>query len=104
MNMDTNQLQQLLGGEAESLLTHKCNTIGKKKLHLPGPVICPSFPSNRVSSIPQADIIKQKLPETDGGYNDPELKGFGKPHPLVYETLTTDHPIDLTRYQLMAWG
>lgn len=44
-----------------------------------------------------ADIIKQKLPENNGGYN--ALK-FGKTHKLVYEKLTTDHPIDLTRYQV----
>ena len=44
-----------------------------------------------------ADIIKQKLPENNGGYT--ALK-FGKTHPLVYERLTTDNPIDLCRYQV----
>lgn len=44
-----------------------------------------------------ADIIKQKLPENNGGYN--ALK-FGKTHKLVYEKLSSDHPIDLTRYQV----
>jgi class I fructose-bisphosphate aldolase len=44
-----------------------------------------------------ADIIKQKLPETNGGYT--ALK-FGKTHNAVYSNLTTDHPIDLTRYQV----
>ena len=44
-----------------------------------------------------ADVIKQKLPENNGGYN--ALK-FGKTHKFVYEKLTTDHPIDLTRYQV----
>ncbi len=44
-----------------------------------------------------ADIIKQKLPETNGGYS--ALK-FGKTHPKVYAELTSDHPIDLTRYQV----
>ena len=44
-----------------------------------------------------ADIIKQKLPETNGGYS--ALK-FGKTHPKVYGELTSDHPIDLTRYQV----
>ena len=44
-----------------------------------------------------ADIIKQKLPETNGGY--PAVK-FGKTHPKVYDALTSDHPIDLTRYQV----
>ena len=44
-----------------------------------------------------ADIIKQKMPETNGGYN--ALK-FGKTHKAVYSQLTSDNPIDLTRYQL----
>jgi class I fructose-bisphosphate aldolase len=44
-----------------------------------------------------ADIIKQKLPENNGGYN--ALK-FGKTHKAVYSQLTTDNPIDLTRYQV----
>ena len=44
-----------------------------------------------------ADIIKQKLPENNGGYN--ALK-FGKTDKLVYSELTTDHPIDLTRWQV----
>ena len=44
----------------------------------------------------QADIIKQKLPETNGGYT--ALK-FGRTDPLVYSELTTDHPVDLTRWQ-----
>ena len=44
-----------------------------------------------------ADIIKQKLPENNGGYN---AVNFGKTHEAVYSQLTTDHPIDLTRYQL----
>ena len=45
-----------------------------------------------------ADIIKQKLPDTNGGYN--ALTGYGKTHPLVYDELTTDHPIDLCRWQV----
>ena len=45
----------------------------------------------------QADIIKQKLPELNGGYN--AIK-FGKTHPKVYSELTTDNPIDLTRYMV----
>jgi class I fructose-bisphosphate aldolase len=44
-----------------------------------------------------ADIIKQKQATNNGGYN---AVGFGKTHPLVYDKLTTDHPIDLTRYQV----
>jgi class I fructose-bisphosphate aldolase len=44
-----------------------------------------------------ADIIKQKLPENNGGYN---AVNFGKTHKAVYSQLSSDHPIDLTRYQL----
>ena len=44
-----------------------------------------------------ADIIKQKLPESNGGYN---AINFGKTHKKVYSDLSSDHPIDLTRYQL----
>jgi class I fructose-bisphosphate aldolase len=46
----------------------------------------------------EADIVKQKQPENNGGYN--ALEGFGKTHEAVYEDLTTDHPIDLTRWQV----
>ena len=46
----------------------------------------------------QADIIKQKLPENNGGYL--ALKDFGKTDKRVYSELTTDNPIDLTRYQV----
>jgi class I fructose-bisphosphate aldolase len=56
--------------------------------------------ANHLGVTIQADIIKQKLPEGNGGYNDPALKGFGKTHKKVYTDLTTDNPIDLTRYQL----
>jgi class I fructose-bisphosphate aldolase len=56
--------------------------------------------ANHLGVTIQADIIKQKLPEGNGGYNDPELKGFGKTSKLVYSKLTTSHPIDLTRYQV----
>jgi fructose-bisphosphate aldolase, class I len=44
-----------------------------------------------------ADIIKQKLPENNGGYT---ALNFGKTHKLVYSQLTSDNPIDLTRYQV----
>jgi class I fructose-bisphosphate aldolase len=46
----------------------------------------------------EADIIKQKLPDTNRGF---EVIGFGKTSPIVYEKLTTDHPIDLCRYQVI---
>jgi len=54
--------------------------------------------ANHLGTTIQADIIKQKLPENNGGYN--ALK-FGKTSKLVYEKLTTDHPIDLCRYQVI---
>jgi class I fructose-bisphosphate aldolase len=53
--------------------------------------------ANHLGVTIEADIIKQKLPENNGGYN--ALK-FGKTHKKVYAELTSDHPIDLTRYQL----
>jgi class I fructose-bisphosphate aldolase len=46
----------------------------------------------------EADIVKQKQPENNGGYN--AIEGYGKTSKLVYEELTTDHPIDLTRWQV----
>lgn len=53
--------------------------------------------ANHLGVTIQADIIKQKLPNTNGGYN---ALSFGKTHKKVYEELTTDHPIDLARYQV----
>ena len=54
--------------------------------------------ANHIGVTIQADIIKQKLPENNGGYN--AMEKYGKTHKLVYSDLTTDHPIDLTRYQV----
>lgn len=54
--------------------------------------------ANHIGTTIQADIVKQKLPENNGGYT--ALK-FGKTSELVYSELTTDHPIDLTRYQVV---
>jgi class I fructose-bisphosphate aldolase len=45
----------------------------------------------------EADIIKQKMPENNGGFT---ALNFGKTDPLVYSELTTDNPIDLTRWQV----
>ncbi|MFH1855724.1 MAG: class I fructose-bisphosphate aldolase [Candidatus Omnitrophota bacterium] len=53
--------------------------------------------ANHLGVTIEADIIKQKLPENNGGYN--AIK-FGKTHPDVYTKLSSDHPIDLTRYQV----
>ncbi len=53
--------------------------------------------ANHLGVTIQADIIKQKLATNNGGYN---AIGFGKTHPKVYEQLSSDHPIDLCRYQV----
>jgi class I fructose-bisphosphate aldolase len=53
--------------------------------------------ANHLAATIGADIIKQKQATNNGGYRAVE---FGKTHPLVYDKLTTDHPIDLTRYQV----
>ncbi|HEY2812799.1 MAG TPA: class I fructose-bisphosphate aldolase [Acidimicrobiales bacterium] len=55
--------------------------------------------ANHLGVTIEADIIKQKLPTTNGGYN--AFKGYGKTSKLVYEELTTDHPIDLCRWQVV---
>ncbi len=54
--------------------------------------------ANHLGVTLQADIIKQKLPEGNGGYR--ALK-FGKTDDRVYSELTSDHPIDLARYQVV---
>jgi fructose-bisphosphate aldolase, class I len=56
--------------------------------------------ANHLGVTIQADIIKQKLPENNGGYNALG-PGYGKTHPKVYDELSTDNPIDLTRYQVI---
>jgi len=53
--------------------------------------------ANHIASTIQADIVKQKQAENNGGYN---AIGFGNTHPKVYSDLTTDNPIDLVRYQV----
>jgi class I fructose-bisphosphate aldolase len=54
--------------------------------------------ANHLGVTIQADIIKQKLPTTNGGYT---ALNFGKTSDLVYSQLTSDHPIDLCRYQVL---
>ncbi|HTT86215.1 MAG TPA: class I fructose-bisphosphate aldolase, partial [Acidimicrobiales bacterium] len=54
--------------------------------------------ANHIGVTIEADLIKQKQPETNGGYT---ALNFGKTDPLVYEQLTTDDPIDLTRWQVL---
>lgn len=53
--------------------------------------------ANHLAATLKADIVKQKLPGNNGGYRD---VGFGHTHDNVYSELTSDHPIDLTRYQV----
>lgn len=53
--------------------------------------------ANHLGVTIQADIIKQKLPVTNGGFTD---IGFAKSHPKMYSHLSSDHPIDLCRYQV----
>jgi len=53
--------------------------------------------ANHLGVTIKADIIKQKLPTNNGGFT---AINFSKTSPLVYEKLTTSHPIDLTRYQV----
>jgi class I fructose-bisphosphate aldolase len=54
--------------------------------------------ANHIGVTIQADIIKQKLPTSNGGYT---ALNFGKTSDLVYSKLTSDHPIDLCRYQVL---
>ena len=53
--------------------------------------------ANHIAATLNADIVKQKMAENNGGYN---AIGFGKTHKKVYSDLTTDHPVDLVRYQV----
>ncbi len=53
--------------------------------------------ANHLGATIQADIVKQKLPENNGGFTAVK---FGKTDPAVYEKLTSPHPIDLCRYQV----
>ncbi len=54
--------------------------------------------ANHLGVTIEADIVKQKLPTNNGGFT---AVGTGKTSPLVYDELTTDHPIDLCRWQVV---
>lgn len=54
--------------------------------------------ANHLGVTLEADIIKQKLPTNNGGFT---ALNFGKTSPKVYEDLSSDHPIDLCRYQVL---
>jgi len=57
--------------------------------------------ANHIGVTIEADIIKQKLPENNGGFSAMNTEGsYGKIDKRVYSDLTTDHPIDLCRYQV----
>lgn len=57
--------------------------------------------ANHLGVTIQADIIKQKLPTNNGGYNSLNIESsYGKTNPKVYSELTSDNPIDLVRYQV----
>jgi len=53
--------------------------------------------ANHLAATIDADIVKQKQAQTNGGYTAVD---FGKTHPKVYQALTSDHPVDLVRYQV----
>jgi len=53
--------------------------------------------ANHLGATIQADIVKQKLPENNGGF---KAIGFGRTHPRMYDELTSDHPIDWVRWQV----
>jgi class I fructose-bisphosphate aldolase len=59
--------------------------------------------ANHLGATIEADIIKQKLPENNGGYNALNAGGvkYGKTDERVYTELTSEHPIDLCRYQVL---
>jgi class I fructose-bisphosphate aldolase len=59
--------------------------------------------ANHLGVTIEADLVKQKMPENNGGYKAvaAKLGSYGKTSEKVYNQLTTDHPIDLTRYQVI---
>jgi len=74
--------------------------VGDKDFHVSADL---TGQANHLGVTIEADIIKQKAPENNGGYN--AIK-FGKTHKKVYSELTTDHPIDLTRtrWRTATWA
>ena len=68
---------------------------GKKDYHLSADL---TGQADHLSATIQADIVKQKLAENNGGFTD---LSFGKTHKKVYSELTSNHPIDLNRYQVL---
>lgn len=90
-------------GMATILWCYLRNSVFKqdKDYHLAGDL---TAQANHLGVTIEADIIKQKLPEINNGYGavaQATGKSYGKTHERVYSELTSDHPIDLTRYQVL---
>jgi class I fructose-bisphosphate aldolase len=90
-------------GMATILWCYLRNNVFKqdKDYHLAGDL---TAQANHLGVTIEADIIKQKLPEINNGYGavaQATGKTYGKTHERVYAELTSDHPIDLTRYQVL---
>jgi class I fructose-bisphosphate aldolase len=115
MTISSDKIKELLGQDIEYLLGHQSKTIEKGQMHLPSPDVVDQIfvNSNRnpqvlrslsalfnhhIGVLLQADIIKQKLPTNNGGFTAVK---FGKSHQAMYDKLSSDHPIDLCRYQLV---
>ena len=80
-------------------LRNKAFKIGGVDYHLSSDM---TGQANHLGATMQADIIKQKAPVTDGGYKALNKEGsFGKFHEKMYTQLNSEHPIDLTRYQVV---
>ncbi|MBN2315635.1 MAG: class I fructose-bisphosphate aldolase [Sedimentisphaerales bacterium] len=80
-------------------LRNKAFKIGREDYHLSSDL---TGQANHLGATIQADIIKQKAPVTDGGYKALNKEGsFGKFHEKMYTELNSEHPIDLTRYQVV---
>lgn len=80
-------------------LRNKAFKIGGVDYHLSSDM---TGQANHLGATIQADIIKQKAPVTDGGYKALNKEGsFGKFHEKMYTQLNWEHPIDLTRYQVV---
>jgi len=80
-------------------LRNKAFKVGSVDYHLSSDM---TGQANHLGATMQADIIKQKAPVTDGGYKALNAEGsFGKFHEKMYTQLNSEHPIDLTRYQVV---
>ena len=80
-------------------LRNKAFKVGKVDHHVSADL---TGQANHLGVTMQADIIKQKLPEVNGGYQalNTGESSYGKLDERIYTELTSDHPIDLTRYQV----